>query len=93
MRAGYPTVAWLSGGYDAANREDFDATPDKDMRYGGVAGLSGIIGWTKVQQKEQVAMGGGVFNVLKYVRPARACVVVLLLAALPRSRVLCACHA
>jgi rhodanese-related sulfurtransferase len=68
VRAGYPTVAWLSGGYDAANRTDFDATPDKDMRYGGVAGLSGIIGWTRVQQREQVAMGGGVFNVLKYVR-------------------------
>ena len=68
VRAGYPTVAWLSGGFDAAKKADFDTTTDKDMRYGGVAGLSGVIGWTKVQQEEQRAMGGGVLNVLKYVR-------------------------
>jgi hypothetical protein len=67
VRAGYPSVGWLNGGYDAAEKPDFDSTTDKDMRYGGVAGLSGVIGWNKVMQKEQVAMGGGVFNVLKYV--------------------------
>ena len=69
MRAGYPTVAWLSGGYDAATLPDFDSTNGKDMRYGGVAGLAGVIGWSKVQQLDPSrAMGGGVFNVLKYVR-------------------------
>ena len=71
VRAGYPTVAWLNGGYDAATLADFDTTTGKDMRYGGVAGVSGMIGWTKVQQQEQVALGGGVFEVLKWVRPAR----------------------
>ena len=68
VRAGYPTVAWLNGGYDAATKADFNTSNDKDMRYGGVAGLAGLIGWTKVQQQEQVSLGGGVFNVLKYVR-------------------------
>ena len=68
VRAGYPTVAWLNGGFDAATKADFDTTTEKDMRYGGVAGVSGMIGWTKVQQQEQVALGGGVFEVLKWVR-------------------------
>jgi len=54
VKAGYPTVAWLSGGFDAAAKEHFDSDTGKDMRYGSVAGVSGMIGWTKVQQEEGV---------------------------------------
>jgi hypothetical protein len=67
VRAGYPTVAWLNGGFDAATKADFDTTNDKDMRYGSVAGLSGVIGWTKVQQEDGNALGGGIYKTLFYV--------------------------
>ena len=67
VRAGYPTVAWLAGGYDTATKADFDTTNGKDMRYGSSAGVSGLIGWTRVQQEEDRAMGGGVYKFLAYV--------------------------
>ena len=67
VRAGYTNVAWLSGGYDAAKKGDFETANGKDIRYGGAGGVSAMIGWTKVQQEEDRAMGGGVLKVLSYV--------------------------
>jgi hypothetical protein len=52
VRAGYKNVAWLSGGFEAAGKADFETTSGRDMRYGSVAGLRGIIGWTPVQQED-----------------------------------------
>ena len=65
--AGYTTVSWLSGGYDSATKADFDTTNGKDMRYGTVAGLRGMIGWTPVQQAEGNAVAGGILNVLGWI--------------------------
>jgi rhodanese-related sulfurtransferase len=66
-QAGYTNVAWLSGGYDAAKKGEFDTSNGKDIRYGSAAGVQGLIGWTKVQQEEDRALGGGVMKVLTYV--------------------------
>jgi len=56
--AGYQRVAWLSGGFDSATKTDFETNNGKDPRYGGVAGVRGMIGWTRVQQEEEKALGG-----------------------------------
>jgi hypothetical protein len=56
--AGYKRVAWLSGGFDSATKTDFETNNGKDPRYGGVAGVRGMIGWTRVQQEEEKALGG-----------------------------------
>lgn len=65
VKAGYPSVGWLSGGFDAARKPDFDTSTGEDMRYGSVAGLQGVLGWTKVQTDEKKGLGGGIYNVLK----------------------------
>eukprot|EP00798_Chlamydomonas_sp_ICE-L_P018205 gene18205-24649_t len=47
IRAGYTTVGWVNGGFDACRQGDFPTTPDnKDIRYAAVGGVSGILGWT-----------------------------------------------
>ena len=56
VRGGYETVAWLSGGFDAATAADFDTSNGKDMRYGAVGGMSGALGLSDVQ-REEAAMG------------------------------------
>lgn len=44
VKAGYPSVAWLAGGFDDAQRVDFDTTTGKSMALGGVGGLQGAPG-------------------------------------------------
>ena len=56
VRGGYETVAWLSGGFDAATAADFDTSNGKDMRFGAVGGLSGALGFSDVQ-REEAAVG------------------------------------
>lgn len=52
VRGGYVTVAWLSGGFDAAAAADFDSSNGKDLRYGAVGGLAGALGLSDVQREE-----------------------------------------
>lgn len=52
-RAGYTNLTWLTGGFDTVRKEDGLATKDDlDMRYGGIGGVSAMVGWTPVQQEQ-----------------------------------------
>jgi rhodanese-related sulfurtransferase len=63
-RAGYARLGWINGGFDCAKAGDGLATEDgRDIRYGGIGGVSELLGWTEVQQEE--GLGGGVIGVLK----------------------------
>jgi rhodanese-related sulfurtransferase len=63
-RAGYARLGWINGGLDAAKAGDGLATEDgRDIRYGGIGGVSELLGWTEVQQEQ--GRGGGVEGVLK----------------------------
>ena len=60
MRLGYEEVAWMNGGFDQARPGDLETRPENiDMRYGGVGGVSGLIGYTEVQREEREAANGG----------------------------------
>jgi hypothetical protein len=64
-RAGYPAIAWINGGLDTARPGELATKDGKDIRYGGIGGLSEVLGWTEVQQDENTGFGGGYLNVLK----------------------------
>ena len=72
MRGGYETVAWLSGGFDAATAADFDTSNGKDMRFGAVGGLSGALGLSDVQ-REEAALGRTVPGWVRAVAYAGGC--------------------
>ena len=72
VRGGYETVAWLSGGFDAATAADFDTSNGKDMRHGAVGGLSGALGLSDVQ-REEAAMGRTVPGWVRAPQRAGAC--------------------
>lgn len=65
-RAGFENIAWLNGGFEAAEKEVIPSKDGKDIRLAGVGGLSGVLGWNPVQQKEGVSTMDGPFgNVIK----------------------------
>jgi len=64
-RAGYPSLAWVNGGLDTAQPGDLPTKDGKDIRYGGIGGLSEVMGWTEVQQDESKGFAGGYQNILK----------------------------
>lgn len=51
-RAGYSRIVWINGGLDTAKPGDIPTVDDADIRMAGVGGLSGMIGWTEVQQEQ-----------------------------------------
>jgi len=68
-RAGFESIAWLNGGYEAAEKDIIMSSDEsQDIRLAGVGGLSGAIGWNPVQQKEGVSTMDGPFgNVIRIV--------------------------
>lgn len=68
-KAGYQTLAWVNGGFDAAEPGDLPTLPaDKDIRFAGIGGVSEMLGWTEVQQEyAQGPLAGGLETVLKLV--------------------------
>ncbi|KAK9847231.1 hypothetical protein WJX84_005305 [Apatococcus fuscideae] len=66
-RAGYPTLAWINGGFDTAQKGDLPAEGDKDLRLGGIGGVSELLGWTEVQRDVQRSAGfaGGSSTIIK----------------------------
>ena len=64
-RAGYGAVAWVNGGLDTARPGDLATVGGKDIRFGGIGGLSETLGWTEVQQEIGGGFAGGYQNVLK----------------------------
>lgn len=64
-RAGYPSLAWINGGLDTACPGDLGTKDGKDIRFGGIGGLSEVLGWTEVQQEVSKGFGGGYQNILK----------------------------
>ena len=73
-RAGYPTLAWINGGFDTAQKGDLPAEGDKDLRLGGIGGVSELLGWTEVQRDVQRSAGfaGGSSTIIKLVRISKA---------------------
>lgn len=68
IRAGYPNVAWISGGLDSAQPGEVPTVGGKDVRYAGIGGLSELLGWTDVQREARRSKGmmqdlSGVFAV------------------------------
>ena len=61
--------ARLQGGFDKSTKADFDTTNGKSMRYGGVGGLAGAMGWTKVQEQEEpeAQFAGGPMRVIAFI--------------------------
>ena len=66
-RAGYPAISWINGGLDTARPGDLATKDGKDVRFGGIGGLSEALGWTEVQQELSGGFAGGYQNVLKAV--------------------------
>jgi rhodanese-related sulfurtransferase len=64
-RAGYTSLAWINGGLDTARPGDLATVGGKDIRYGGIGGLSEALGWTEVQQEQGGGFAGGYQNILK----------------------------
>lgn len=59
-RAGYAEIAWLSGGFEAADKGDFvvEQGPDVDIRLAGTGGIASVLGWTEVQSRDQKRKDG-----------------------------------
>jgi rhodanese-related sulfurtransferase len=59
----------LEGGFDKSTKADFDTTNGKSMRFGGVGGLAGAMGWTKVQEQEEpgAQFAGGPMRVIAFI--------------------------
>ncbi len=70
-RAGYPTLAWINGGFDTAQKGDLAAVGDVDLRLGGIGGMSEVLGWTEVQRdvKRSQGFAGGSNTIIKLVCP------------------------
>lgn len=56
-RAGYQTLAWINGGLDTAGGGALPTTNGRDVRYGGIGGVSQLLGWTDVQRAEDKDKG------------------------------------
>lgn len=54
-RAGYSTLAWINGGLDASRKGDLPTVGDKDLRYGGIGGMTEMLGLTEVQREDKSA--------------------------------------
>jgi rhodanese-related sulfurtransferase len=59
IRAGFPHVAWVSGGLDSALPGDLPTPGGKDVRYAGIGGVSEALGWTEVQREARRLRRGG----------------------------------
>ncbi|KAK9827948.1 hypothetical protein WJX74_011026 [Apatococcus lobatus] len=66
-RAGYPSLAWINGGFDTAQKGDLPAEGETDLRLGGIGGVSELLGWTEVQRDLQRSEGfaGGSNTIIK----------------------------
>ncbi|KAK9823713.1 hypothetical protein WJX72_004845 [[Myrmecia] bisecta] len=65
-RAGYSTLAWINGGFDTAARADLPVEGAADLRYGGIGGMSEVLGWTDVQREDKSGgFMGGSENIIK----------------------------
>lgn len=76
-RAGYADIAWLSGGFEAADKGDFAAEqgPDVDIRLAGTGGLASVLGWTEVQSRDNKQQTGALpqqkwINIVRAAPPA-----------------------
>ncbi|KAK9905450.1 hypothetical protein WJX75_000141 [Coccomyxa subellipsoidea] len=58
-RAGYTTIAWVNGGLDTAKKTDLPVVNSDDLRYGGIGGLSELLGWNDVQREKNAGALGG----------------------------------
>lgn len=67
-RAGYGTIAWVNGGLDTAKKTDLPVSGSDDLRYGGIGGLSELLGWTDVQREKSAGALGGPTGPIKLVR-------------------------
>ena len=84
---GYGTLAWINGGLDTAKKTDLPVKGEfDDLRYGGIGGLSELLGWTDVQREKSAgflgaarrrrpcaAAAGGWPVLLRQSRPAGRC--------------------
>lgn len=58
-RVGYGTLAWINGGLDTAKKADLPVKGEfDDLRYGGIGGLSELLGWTDVQREKSAGFLG-----------------------------------
>lgn len=58
-RVGYGTLAWINGGLDTAKKTDLPIKGEfDDLRYGGIGGLSELLGWTDVQREKSAGFLG-----------------------------------
>jgi hypothetical protein len=67
-RAGYTTIAWVNGGLDTAKKTDLPVVNSDDLRYGGIGGLSELLGWNDVQREKNAGALGGPSGPIKLVR-------------------------
>lgn len=65
-KLGYKTIAWVNGGLDTAMANQIPTNNGADVRYGGIGGMSEILGWTEVQQESRGGFAGGYQNILKF---------------------------
>jgi rhodanese-related sulfurtransferase len=65
-KLGYKTIAWVNGGLDTAMANQIPTKNGTDVRYGGIGGMSEILGWTEVQQETGAGFAGGYQNILKF---------------------------
>lgn len=65
-RMGYKNLGWINGGLDMVKPGELPTVGGKDIRYGGIGGLSELLGWTEVQQEDgNDGFMGGYTNILK----------------------------
>lgn len=58
-RAGYGELAWINGGLDTAAKGDLEVEgPNDDLRYGGIGGMSEVLGLTDVQKEKNRSVAG-----------------------------------
>jgi hypothetical protein len=63
---GYRNLGWINGGLDMVKPGELPTVGGKDIRYGGIGGLSELLGWTEVQQEEELGgFIGGYSTILK----------------------------
>ncbi len=67
-RAGYSSIAWVNGGLDTAKKPDLPVKGADDLRYGGIGGLSELLGWNDVQREKNAGALGGPSGPIKLVR-------------------------
>ena len=58
---------------DTAQKGDFEVLNSDDLRYGGIGGLSELLGWTNVQRERSSGFLGGGENIIKAVSDGELC--------------------